>query len=153
VFTTPVIYVKDKWVDNWSVDDDFKTASYVQIYENKFKNTEYKNIVIKAIDSQVPTLTINGDVVLSVSGTPNVSAFDLLDFLTTEGVYTVSDNVSYAEDCEVSIKSVENSMGGKLNSSNGKYNLSAVGQYLVTLVAEDECGNVAEAQFVLTVNS
>ena len=153
VFTTPVIYVKDKWVDNWSVDDDFKTASYVQIYENKFKNTEYKNIVIKAIDSQVPTLTINGDVVLSVSGTPNVSAFDLLDFLTTEGVYTVSDNVSYAEDCEVSIKSVVNTMGGTLNSSNGKYNLSAVGQYLVTLVAEDECGNVAEAQFVLTVNS
>lgn len=152
-FVTPVIYVKDKWVDNWSVDDDFKTASYVQIYESKFKNTEYKNIVIKAIDSQAPTLTVNGAVELSVSGTPNISAFDLLNFLKTEGVYTVSDNVSYAVDCEVSIKSVVNATGNTLNSSNGKYNLSVAGQYLVTLVAEDEFGNVAEAQCVLTVVS
>ncbi len=152
-FVTPVIYVKDKWVDNWSLDDDFKTASYVQIYENKFKNTEYKNIVIKAIDSQAPALMINGDVVLSVSGTPNINAFELLAFLTSEEVYTVSDDVSVAVDCTVYIKSVVNAMGAPVNSSNGKYNLSAVGQYLVTLVAEDEFGNVTETQFVLTVNS
>lgn len=152
-FVTPVIYVKDKWVDNWSVDDDFKTASYVQIYENKFKNTEYKNIVIKAIDSKAPTLTINGDVVLSASTTPNINAFELLEFLTSAGVYTVSDDVSLASDCTVYIKSVANALGGAINSSNGKYDLSAVGEYLVTLVAEDEFGNVTETQFVLTVNS
>lgn len=151
-FVTPVIYVKDKWVDNWSVDDDFKTASYVQIYENKFKNTEYKNIVVKAIDSKAPTLTINGDVVLSASTTPNINAFELLEFLTSAGVYTVSDDASFADDCTVYIKSVVNALG-TVNSSNGKYNLSAVGEYLVTLVAEDEFGNVTETQFVLTVNS
>lgn len=148
---TPVLYVKDKWVDNWSLDDDFQTASYVQIYANKFKNTEYKNITIKAIDSQVPSLTVNGAVTLSVSQTPSIAAFDLLTFLKTEGVYTVTDNVSLSEDCEVYVKSVMTQMGATLSSSNGKYNLSSAGKYLVTLVAEDECGNVTETQFVLTV--
>ena len=72
--------------------------------------------------------------------------------MTSAGVYTVSDDASFADDCTVYIKSVVNALG-TVNSSNGKYNLSAVGEYLVTLVAEDEFGNVTETQFVLTVNS
>lgn len=147
VFTTPVIYVKDKWVDNWGTSDDLKTQSYVQIYEQKFKNTEYKNIVIKAIDSKAPTVNVNGMVELSRSQTPSINAFDLLGYLTSAGVYTVTDDSDYT----VSIKSVVTQTNGMLQSVNGKYNLSAVGSYLVTLVVEDECLNVAEGQVILTV--
>jgi hypothetical protein len=147
VFTTPVIYVKDKWVDNWGTSDDLKTQSYVQIYEQKFKNTEYKNIVIKAIDSKAPTVNVNGMVELSRSQTPSIAAFDLLGYLTSAGVYTVTDDSDYT----VSIKSVVTQTNGMLQSVNGKYNLSAVGSYLVTLVVEDECLNVAEGQVILTV--
>jgi len=152
-FVTPVIYVKDKWVDNWSVDDDFKTASYVDIYKSAFANTEYKDIVVKAIETMPPTLTVNGAVELSTT-TPNISAFDLLAFLKAQGVYTVSDDTSLAEDCEVYIASVVRmtQVGPTpVAVENGKYNLSRSGSYQVILVAEDEFGNIAEAQLSLTV--
>ena len=155
-FVTPVIYVKDKWVDNWSVDDDFKTTSYVDIYKQKFAGTEYANIVIKSIDSTAPSLTVNSNVELSVSNTPNISNFDLLTFLKTNGIYTVSDDVSNANDCEVYIAGVARatvSGGVMLNAVNGKYNLSTVGTYQVLLIAEDECGNIAEAQVIIVVNN
>ena len=152
-FVTPVIYVKDTWVDNWSVDDDFKTASYVQIYQKVFANTEYKNIVIKAIDSTVPTLTVHGTVQLTTN-TANISAFDLMAFLKTEGVYTVSDDTSEAADCLVYIQSVVKATNGTAVANvNGKYDLSAAGTYQVLLVAEDECGNIAEAQVIVVVTA
>ena len=147
VFTTPVIYVKDKWVDNWGTSDDLKMQSYVQIYESKFKNTEYKNIVIKAIDSKVPTVNVNGVVELSRSKTPSISAFDLLGYLTSAGVYTVTDDSEYT----VYVKSVVSQTNATLQGVNGKYNLSVMGTYLVTLLVEDECLNTAEGQVVLTV--
>ncbi|MBR2341018.1 MAG: leucine-rich repeat protein [Clostridia bacterium] len=146
VFTPPVIYVKDKWVDNWGTSEDLKTQSYVQIYEQKFKNTEYKNIVIKPIDSKVPNLNVNGELELSRSQTPSIAAFDLLAYLKSSNIYTVTDDT----ECTVYIKSVA-TQRGMLQSVNGKYNLNGLGAYLITIVAEDECLNVSEAQVVLTV--
>ena len=142
-------------MDNWSVDDDFKTASYVDIYEQKFATTEYADIVIKAIDSIVPTLTVNGGVELSVSTTQSINAFDLLAFLKTNGVYTISDNISTPEDCLVYIGAVVNASAGstEVNGVNGKYDLSSVAVYQALLVAEDEFGNIAEAVVTITVKS
>ena len=149
VFNSPVIYVKDKWIDNWGTSDDLKTQSYVQIYQDKFKNTEYKNIVIKAIDSKVPTLNVNGTVELSLSQTPSISSFDLLAYLESAGVYTVIDESDYT----VYIVSVVTETNATLQGVNGKYNLSGVGTYHITLVAEDECLNTADAQVILTVKA
>ena len=151
---TPIIFVKDTWVDNWSVDDDFKTTSYVEIYQRKLANTEYKNIVIRAIDSNPPTLTVNGVLELSKANTASISAFDIATALTSMGVYTVSDDDSAASDCTVYVSGVVMEMGTNdvsIQGSNGKYDLSRVGTYRVTLVAEDEFGNTAEEKITVFV--
>ena len=134
-FVTPVIYVKDNVVDNWRGDEEgTQMYTYVDIYKMRLPS-EYKNIVVKPIDSEIPKLTVNGEVVLTTS--EELAQFDLMSYLTQYGVYTVSDDKSEAEDCIVYIQSVVNQNMQEVASSNGKYNLRAVGTYAVLLVAED----------------
>ena len=140
-FVAPVIYVKDKTVDNWRDDDDNPIYTYVEIYKMRLPS-EYRNMVVKAIDSKAPDVTVLGVVELTAGA--SLAAFDLLAYLTDEGVYTVADNVSTTANCTVSIAEVVYQNGTKLTASAGKYNLSAVGAYTVKLVAEDEFGNVGE---------
>ena len=148
---TPVIYVKDKYTDNWSTDDDFDVQTYVEIYKNALsKKAEYKNIVVKAIDADAPNLTMNYGAVTISTSEPNISAFDILAFLSENEIYSASDKTPNGDSFTVSVKKVE-TQRGVLQSTNGKYNLSAGGEYLVTLVAEDEFGNTTEAQIVLIV--
>ncbi len=140
-FVTPVLYVKDNTIENWREEDELTVYTYVEIYKRSLP-TEYKNLVIKAIDSKAPQLTVNGDVELTRGA--SLAAFDLLAYLTAEGVYTVSDDVSATADCLVYVSSVSKN-GVKLTANGGKYDLSAAGAYEVVLTAEDECGNIAEA--------
>ena len=146
-FVSPVIYVKDKTVDNWRGDDDNTTQiySYVEIYKMRLPSA-YRNMEIKAIDSKAPDLTVSG--VVELTSDASLAAFDLLAYLTQEGVYTVSDNVSASADCVVSVAAVAYQNGQELIAVGGKYDLRTVGAYAVKLVAEDEFGNVGE----VTVN-
>ena len=151
VFVTPVIYVKDYEVDNWrDEDDNNKIYSYVEIYKMRLP-TEYKNITVKAIDARMPELIINGVVELSSSN--DLASFDVLAYLTQEGVYEVRDDISAAEDCLVYISAVIYGTNQTLTGMNGKYNLKTVGTYTVILAAEDEFGNKAEGQVTITVKN
>ena len=140
-FVTPVLYVKDNSIENWREEDELTVYTYVEIYKRSLP-TEYRNLVIKAIDAKVPQLTINHDVELTASA--SLAQFDLLAYLASEGVYTVSDDVSSAADCVVYVSSVAKN-GVKLTANGGKYDMSAKGAYEVVLTVEDECGNTAEA--------
>ena len=103
-------------------------------------------MVIKAIDSKNPDVTVAGGVEIAAN-----AQFDLLGYLTEQGVYTVTDDVSAAKDCLVYIAEVTYQNGSKLTATNGKYNLSAKGAYVAVLVAEDEFGNKGEAVVHLNV--
>ncbi|MBQ4269335.1 MAG: leucine-rich repeat domain-containing protein, partial [Clostridia bacterium] len=143
-FVTPVIYVKDKTVDNWRDDED-KIYSYVDIYLMRLP-VAYRNMTVKPIDSKNPDVTVSGVVEISAS-----AQFDLLAYLKAQGAYTVTDDVSYAADCIVYIAEVKYQNGQPITSAEGKYNLSAKGAYTVLLVAEDEFGNKGEAVLHLVV--
>ena len=145
-FVTPVLYVKDKTVDNWrGDDDDNKIYSYVEIYLMRLP-TEYRSMTVKAIDSKNPDVTVAGGVEIAAN-----AQFDLLGYLTEQGVYTVTDDVSETKDCLVYITEVTYQNGNKLPATDGKYNLSAKGAYVAVLVAEDEFGNKGEAVVHLNV--
>ena len=146
-FVTPVIYVKDMTVDNWSVDDEFQLYTYVEIYKMRLPS-EYASIVVKAIDSRNPEVIVSGAMELSSSA--ELASFDLLDYLLKHGV-TVTDDTSAAQDCVVYIQSVVNANGQTLVATNGKYNIRAQGTYTVKLVAEDEFGNKTETQAIVIV--
>ena len=118
--------------------------------DQRSKKAEYKNIVVKAIDADAPNLTMNYGAVTISTSEPNISAFDILAFLSENEIYSASDKTPNGDSFTVSVKKVE-TQRGVLQSTNGKYNLSAGGEYLVTLVAEDEFGNTTEAQIVLIV--
>ncbi len=139
-FVTPVLYVKDNTIENWREEDELTVYTYVEIYKRSLP-TEYKNLVIKAIDSKAPQLTVNKDVELTAGA--SLASFDLLAYLQAEGVYTLTDDVSAAQDCVVYLSVSKN--GAQLTVSGGKYDLSAAGAYEVVVTAEDECGNTAEA--------
>jgi hypothetical protein len=98
---------------------------------------------VKAIDSKAPDLNVSGIVELTSDAT--LAAFDLLAYLSDEGVYTVTDNISTSANCIVSIQAVIYQTGQELVAVNNKYDMRAVGGYTVKLVAEDEFGNIGEA--------
>ena len=143
-FVSPVIYVKDKSVDNWRDDDDNPIYSYVEIYKMRLPS-EYRNMEVKAIDSKAPEMMVLG--VAELTSSASLAAFDLLAYLTEAGVYTVTDNVSTSANCTVYIASVVYQNGKEVVAVDGKYDLRAVGGYAVKLIAEDEFGNVVKDEF------
>ena len=141
---SPILYVKDTSVDNWRDDEDYQAYTYVQIYQMRLPQ-EYKNMDIRPIDANAP----------DVSATPVQmaanSAVDLLKYLKEQGVYTITDDKSSAQKCLVYIVQVMYETGATVQATNGIYNMSSKGGYMVILAVEDEFGNVSETQISLTV--
>ena len=140
----PILYVKDTVVDNYYGDDENRGYTYVEIYQMRLP-TEYKNMDIRAIDAKEPEV-----VTTPVQMTAN-SSVDLLSYLLAEGAVMVSDNVSSAEDCIISIMAVAHETSGEIFAVGGKYNMSQKGAYIVVVAVEDEFGNVAQAQISVNV--
>lgn len=147
VFVTPVLYVKDNTVDGWYDDEELHSYTYVEIYKMRLPQ-EYKNLVVKAIDSREPELIAQSNVEIALD--PALAEFDVLAFFKTNALYSVSDNKSEAKDCLVYVAGVVYNNAAMVEAVNGKYNFNRVGTYVVTLRAEDEFGNTTDA--MVTVN-
>ena len=150
-FVTPVLYVKHMTADNWRGDEENRLYTYVEIYQMRLP-TEYRNsIVVKAIDSVIPTVTVG---VVELTAGAALAQFDLLTYLTENGIYSISDDQSYAEDCMVSLAMVVNAATEQqLTAVDGKYDLHRAGTYMALLMVEDEFGNQAEAWITINVNA
>ena len=149
-FVTPVIYVRDTYVDHWSNDDEDGTIvySYVEMYK-KYLPAEYRDFEVKAIDSKAPEASANGNVTLT-SGA-ELEQFDLLAYLLDNNFISYYDETSQMN-CEVSIVKVVNATGATLPVSEGKYyNLKTVGNYTAVVAVEDEFGNRTEVQINVQV--
>ena len=151
VFVTPVLYVKNNTVDNWRGDDEQQQIyTYTEIYKMRLPS-EYRNIVVKAIDSKIPEVSVFGNVELTSSQA--LAQFDLLAYLQSENVYAFADDVSKNTDCLVYIANVVRNGTQQVVAQNGKYDLRAVGTYTVVLAVEDEFGNKAEAVISVIVKN
>ena len=151
-FVTPVIYVRDTYVDHWSNDDENGADfySYVEIYK-AYLPAEYRNFEVKAIDSKTPEASANGNVVLT-SGA-ELAQFDLLSYVVDNSILYYYDETSEMN-CEVYVVTVANAAGVTLTATEGKYyNLTAVGTYAAVIAVEDEFGNRADVQIYIYVNA
>ena len=120
--------------------------SYVEIYKSTFTGTEYASVTVKAIERIAPVLTVASKNV-TITTSNSLKTFDALAYFQTENAYTVTDNVSNSNKCTVRVASVKVKNGAEeteLVATEGKYNISAVGVYLITLEAADECGNITQ---------
>ena len=149
-FVTPVLYVKNITVDNWRDDEENKLYTYAEIYKMRLPS-EYRNMVIKAIDSKAPDVAVSGTVELTSSEA--LAQFDILAYIQDLGIYTITDDVSYAEDCVVYMIGVINAANQEVSAVNGKYDLCKVGTYTALLMVEDEFGNQAEMRVTINVNA
>ena len=145
VMAKTIIYVKDMSVDNWRGDEDEKIYSYVDIYQMRLP-VAYRDMPIKPIDAYAPELTTVGTLTMEAN-----NAVDLMAYLTAQNAFSVYDDASEIEDCIVSIEAVMAQSGQMIAATEGKYNLSAKGEYTVLLTAEDEFGNVTQAELTLIV--
>ena len=151
-FVTPVIYVRDTYVDHWSNDDENGADfySYVEIYK-AYLPAEYRNFEVKAIDSKTPEASANGNVVLT-SGA-ELAQFDLLSYVVDNNILYYYDETSEMN-CEVYVVTVVNAAGVTLTATEGKYyNLTAVGTYAAVIAVEDEFGNRTDVQIYIYVNA
>ena len=151
-FVTPVIYVRDTYVDHWSNDDENGADfySYVEIYKT-YLPAEYRNFEVKAIDSRAPEASANGNVVLTAGA--ELAQFDLLSYVVNNNVLYYYDETS-AMNCEVYVVTVVNGAGATLTATEGKYyNLASVGTYAALIAVEDEFGNRTDVQIYIYVNA
>ena len=147
----PVVYVKDKYVDNWGNSEEFADQStYVEIYRNYLNGKGYKTIEVKAID-HAPSVSVNGTAVLSASSA--ISGADIVAAILAQGAITVSDETEQAN-CRFYIQSVIllTQQEKEVLPVNGTYALTA-GSYAITLTVEDECCNKASATVNVIVNA
>ncbi len=157
VFRAPVVYVKAGAPD-YSTTSKWKNGnvmySFVEIYSIAFENTEYATLTIKPIDRAAPTLTLTSPV-LQLSASEENKELDLLAYFREIELFTVSDNDSKPEDCDIAITTVKHIANGeetKLSENEGKYDLSAVGTYAITLAASDEFGNTTQVVVQIVVS-
>ncbi len=146
IFRQPVVYVKAGAPD-YSTTSQWKNGnimySYKEIYQTIFKNTEYEDLTVKPIDSSKPVLTATVPVIYMQSS-DELKQIDLMAYFRDNGLYTVTDNDSKPEDCDVLISKVVHNANGKettVSAKEGKYDISAMGTYAITLGASDEFGN------------
>lgn len=136
---SPILYVKDNYVDNWSNNDENTTPiyTYVDMYK-AYLPTEYRNMDIRPIDSAAPTAGARNTIAL------DAGSYDLASYLQENGtaLELYQDNRSEGNACVVRILAVVSQTGVTVNASAGKYNLNA-GEYAVAFEVEDECGNIA----------
>ena len=141
-FVTPVLYVQNDipdYSDIPNLDDEYKNLTFVERYQRQFKNTEYKNLVIKPIDSTIPVLTAQqSSLTISVNGT--VSEADIYSLMTIS-----EDN------CIVYIGAIVDVEGNAITATSGTYTFTKAGEYKVTVCVEDECGNVGETTIWIIV--
>lgn len=146
---SPILYVKDNYVDNWSNNDE-NTApiyTYVDMYK-AYLPTEYRNMDIRPIDSAAPTAGARNTFAL------NAGTYDLASYLRENGtaLELYQDNRSEGTACEVRILAVAMyQTGATVNAIDGKYNLTA-GEYTVAFEVEDECGNISTFEVRLIIN-
>ena len=157
VFTNPVIYVK-AGAPGYSATSKWKNGnvmySYVEIYKKTFEGTEYEGFTVKPIDSIAPTITITEDVLYLETG-DELKEIDLLAYFREKGLFTVTDNDSASEKCEVYISKVTHVANGAeatVPAKDGKYDISAEGTYAVTIAANDEYGNTSTASLQIVVS-
>ena len=136
---SPILYVKDNYVDNWSNNDE-NTApiyTYVDMYK-AYLPTEYRKMDIRPIDSAAPTAGARNAIAL------DAGSYDLASYLqeNATALELYQDNRSEGNACVVRILAVVSQTGATVNASAGKYNLNA-GEYAVAFEVEDECGNIA----------
>ena len=142
VFRTPVIYVQSG-APVYSTSSKWKNGnvmySFVEIYTESLKDTQYASMTVKPIDGEAPKLTVTTNT-LYLSVEEGLTEFDLMAYFREINLFTVSDNDSASENCDVVISSVSHNANGTIKPIDGKYDLSATGTYAVTLIACDEYG-------------
>lgn len=159
----PVVYVQPTSPE-YSTTSQWKNGtvmySYREIYEKVLTKlgSDYEGISVMVIDQVKPTITINKAVINSseLDGY-DLSAFDVASYFKTNEIYTVSDNDSEPENCEVVIMSVVLNANGKETTvkadDDGLYDISTNGTYVVKIGASDEFGNSSYETVQIVVSS
>lgn len=131
-----IVSVSDNY-DTLSIDDvlietnlnPYELGTYLVIYEVKdsSKLVTRQEIQIKVTDQEKPTINVLDYYILEIYSN-KIFIEDLID---------VDDNVSKKEDIKIDI--------------TGTYNLDKLGEYIITIKATDEAGNINIKKTLITV--
>lgn len=112
---------------------------------DRIGNRRVHTFAIEGLDNEAPKIQLNESSISIVRNKPN------FNLATDLGGYTVSDNVSAAEDISVSI--VERVMAAGGQYEDQPFDLSKTGKHLVKFIARDQVGNEGYATMTVYVQA